>query len=85
MLIIDWIIKQTTAQGKSRIQRTVWKKLEDLDFADDIILLSHIQQQIQDKMVRMAEVAGSVGLRIDKGKSKILKINTKPGPYYIGK
>ena len=54
----------------------MWTQLEDLDFADDIALLSHTQQQMQAKTDRMAEVAGSVGLRINKGKSKILKINT---------
>ena len=31
---------------------------------------------MQAKTDRMAEVAGSVGLRINKGKRKILKINT---------
>ena len=53
-------------KGKTGIQWTLWTQLEDLDFADDIALLSHTQQQMQAKKDRMAEVAGSVGLRINK-------------------
>ena len=68
-------MKKTTEQGKNGIQWTLWTQLEDLDFADYIALLSHTQQQMQAKTDRMAEAAGSVGLRINKGKSKILKIN----------
>ena len=49
LLAIDWIMKKTTEQGKNGIQWTLWTQLEDLDFADDIALLSHTQQQMQAK------------------------------------
>ncbi|VDP32855.1 unnamed protein product [Schistosoma margrebowiei] len=48
-------------------------KLDDLDFADDLALLSHMQQQMQEKTT---SVAVAVGINIHKGKSKILKYNT---------
>ena len=83
LLAIDWIMKKTTEQGKNGIQWTLWTQLEDLDFADDIALLSHTQQQMQAKMDRMAEVAGGVGLRINKGKSTILKNNTNKFDHII--
>ncbi|VDP32740.1 unnamed protein product [Schistosoma margrebowiei] len=46
-----------------------------LDFADDLALLSHTQQQMQ-KMTSVAAASTAVGLNIYKGKSKILRYNT---------
>ncbi|VDO59760.1 unnamed protein product [Schistosoma curassoni] len=47
-------------------------QLDDLDFADDLALLSHTQQQMQEKTTSVA----AVGLKIHKGKSKVLRYNT---------
>ncbi|VDP02950.1 unnamed protein product [Schistosoma margrebowiei] len=44
----------------------------DLDFVDDLALLSHTQRQIQEK----GTIVAVVGLNIHKGKSKILLHNT---------
>nr|KAG5692327.1 hypothetical protein BaRGS_009537 [Batillaria attramentaria] len=41
LLVIDWIMKTTTAGRKNGIQWTLWTQLDDLDFADDLALLSH--------------------------------------------
>ena len=41
LLAIDWIMKTTTKNRRNRIQWTPWSQLEDLDFADDLALLSH--------------------------------------------
>ncbi len=38
LLVIDWIMKATTEQGRNGIQWTLWKQLDDLDFADDVAL-----------------------------------------------
>ncbi|VDO78578.1 unnamed protein product [Schistosoma margrebowiei] len=51
-------------------------KLDDLDFADDLDLLSHTQQQMQRTTTSVATVSAAVGLNIHKGKSKILRYNT---------
>ncbi|VDP06735.1 unnamed protein product [Schistosoma curassoni] len=48
--------------------------LEDSDFTDHLALLSHTQQQIT---VSVAAASASLGLNIHKGRSKILKFNTK--------
>ncbi|VDO91654.1 unnamed protein product [Schistosoma curassoni] len=50
-------------------------QLDDLNLADDVVLLSHTQQQKQMKTTNVASVSESVGLKIYKGKSKILKHN----------
>ncbi|KAL9954082.1 hypothetical protein ACROYT_G041576 [Oculina patagonica] len=37
----DWIMRTTTEGKRNGIQCTPWTQLEDLDFADDLALLSH--------------------------------------------
>nr|KAG5693287.1 hypothetical protein BaRGS_011608 [Batillaria attramentaria] len=76
LLAIDWIMKTSTAQRRTGIHWTLWTQLEDLDFADDLALLSHSQQQMQDKTTELATTSSQVGLKIHGGKTKILKINT---------
>ena len=41
LLVIDWIIKTTKTGRNNGIQWTLWTQLDDLDFADDLALLSH--------------------------------------------
>ena len=48
LLVIDWIMTMTTENRKNGIQWTLWKQLVDLDFADDLALLSHSQKQTQE-------------------------------------
>ncbi|VDP41182.1 unnamed protein product [Schistosoma curassoni] len=72
LLLIDWIMNTSTSEGKHGIQWTSRMQLDDLDFADDLALLSHTQQQMQEKKTSGAAVA----LNIHKGKSKILRYNT---------
>lgn len=48
---------------------------ENLDFADDLALLSHTHQQMQDKTTRVAAASSQVGLNINKEKTKVLKVN----------
>ena len=51
--------------------------LEDLDFADDLALLSHRIQDMRDK-TRALEVQGAkVGLKINATKTKLMRIGTK--------
>jgi len=44
-------------------------KLEDLDFADDIVLISHIRSHLQQKSVKINKLAEAVGLKINTGKT----------------
>ncbi|VDP81550.1 unnamed protein product [Schistosoma mattheei] len=75
-LLIDWIIKTSTSEGKHGIQWMARIQLGDLDFTDDLALLSHTQQQKQKKTTSVAAVSSAVGLNIHKGKSKILRYST---------
>ena len=76
LLAIDWIMKTSTEQRRNGVQWTLWKQLEDLDFADDLALLSHNQQQMQEKTTILAATSTQVGLRIHKDKTKVMRANT---------
>ena len=41
IMVIGWIMRDTFKQGRNYIQWTFTKQFDDLDFADDICLLSH--------------------------------------------
>lgn len=76
LLAIDWIMKSTTEGTRNGIQWTLWTQLEDLDFADDLALLSHRHAQMQEKTTRLAEVSAKVGLKVNKKKTQLMKMNT---------
>ena len=81
ILAIDWLTKESMDGRRNGIQWTLWKQLDDLDYADDIALLSHRQQHLQAKTDVFEQLSSSIGLRIHPGKSKILRIcssNTEP-------
>jgi len=50
------------------------KSLEDLEYNDELALLSHFVNDIRKKSKRLEEVAASVGLGIKTGESKIMKV-----------
>ncbi|VDP65485.1 unnamed protein product [Schistosoma curassoni] len=70
-------MKTSTSEGKRGIQWTSRMQLDDVDFADDLALLSQTQQQMQENMNSVAAASAAVGLNIHKGKSRILRYNTE--------
>ena len=79
ILAIDWLMKETTQGRRNGIQWTPWTQLDDLDFADDIALLTHTQEQMQEKTTVLSALSESVGLRIHPTKSKVLRIGAPQG------
>ena len=68
-------MKNTTADKPRGIQWTLFSKLEDLDFADDLALLSSSHNHIQEKTNRLCRFARQTGLTINEKKTQIMKIN----------
>ena len=64
LLVIDWIMKTTTTGRNNGIQWTPWMQLDDLDFADNLALLSHNHQQMQDKTTCLETISAGKGLKI---------------------
>lgn len=75
-LVIDWVLKTTTRE-KRGIQWTMTTHLEDLDFADDISLISHSHAHMQAKTTMLQNTAATVGLHINKDKTKTIRINAR--------
>ncbi|VDP73065.1 unnamed protein product, partial [Schistosoma curassoni] len=75
LLMIDWIMMSIFGE-KHGIQWTAMMQLDGLDFADELALLLHTQQQMQEKTASVAAASAAVGLNMHKKKSKILRYNT---------
>ena len=76
LLVIDWIMRETTRGKNNAIQCTLFEQLDDLDFADDLALLGHNQNQMQDKICRLDTFSAKTGFRINPRKTELIKINT---------
>ena len=77
LLAFDWVMKTSTAQKRNGIQWSLWTQLDDLNFADNLALLSHTQHQMQEKTSTVLENSAKLGLNIHRGKSKVLKVNAQ--------
>ena len=77
LMAVDWIIRNTTAGSKTGIRWNFTSKLEDLDFADDIALMSSCYTHMQTKTRQLNQFAARTGLRINKKKTQVLRINSK--------
>jgi len=71
LIVIDFVTRKTTEGLNFGIE---WghKKLADLDFADDLALLCHTQQELQDITNRLHVFGKNVGLRISGEKTKAM-------------
>ena len=77
LLAIDWVMKSTTQGKRNCIQWTFLTQLDDLDFADDLALLSYSHTQMQDKTSKLEKVSAGIGLKVNKRKTELMRINTK--------
>ncbi|XP_072025116.1 uncharacterized protein [Amphiura filiformis] len=77
LIVVDWIMKHATEGNNTGIRWKFMTKLEDLDFADDIALLSSTIQHMQDKATKLCEFAARTGLKINTKKTEVLRINSK--------
>ncbi|KAI0230676.1 hypothetical protein LSAT2_019011, partial [Lamellibrachia satsuma] len=59
------------------IQWNLFSQLEYLDFADDLALLSETHKHMQQKTERLQEKSSQLGLKINVGKTKVLKVNSR--------
>ena len=77
ILVIDWILRNTTANHRRGLRWKFNTFLEDLDFADDIVLLSSRYSDLENKSNLFNTYANSVGLNINKKKTQTMRINAK--------
>ena len=80
-ITIDYIMRQTTQNARHGIQWTMFSQLEDLDYTDDIALLSTNARHLQQKANVLNENAKKAGLHINMKKTKVMHLNlTEPHP-----
>ena len=85
LLVIDWIMKTTTTGRNNGIQWTLWTQLDDLNFTDDLALLSHNHSQMQNMTTHLETVSAGTGLKISRKKTEMMKINsTAKTPVTVG-
>ena len=58
--------------------------LGNLDFADDLALLSHMHQHMQEKTCRLSKFGQLAGLQISKRKTEVMTLNEyAPAPVLL--
>ena len=77
ILFIDWLMTEITKDGNTCIRWTLTSILEDLDYADDIGLLSSRHKDMQEKMDKLTKTAPQIGLRLNAAKTKLKRNNYK--------
>ena len=75
-LAIDWVMRKTTEDKARGIRWTLHSTIEDLDFADDLALLSHTHTHLQEKTDRLQHYGQQAGLIVNNNKTKVMPINT---------
>ena len=77
-------MRRTTEDQPRGIRWTLFDTLEDLDFADDLALLSHTHQHMQEKTCRLSKFGHQVGLQISKRKTEVMTLNVNaPAPVLL--
>ena len=81
-IAIDWVLRRTVEDQRRGIRWTPFSTLEDLDFADDLALLSHTWQHIQEKTDWLSIFSNHVGLTIGLKKTGAMCVKV-PSPTEI--
>ena len=74
LVTLDWVARQAFGDNNTGIQFTLLQKLEDLDFADDLVLLSQKIARMRQKLEALQEQAARVGLKVNAAKTKEMRI-----------
>ena len=85
LVTIDWVMRETNRDQDRGIRWRMEDKLDDLDYADDLCLISSTHQHIQEKTTKLNETSRSLGLNINRKKTKVMRINTRKHQHYASK
>ena len=69
LVAIDWVMRRTVGNKRRGIRWTLTSMLEDIDFADDIVLLSSNDNHLQKKTNDLNLNAMKIDLKINKKKT----------------
>ena len=86
ILIIDYVMRQATTGARRGMRWKLTTRLEDLDYADEIIIVLCISSRVhtQEKTTALEDAAWTAGLSINADKTRLLRINSKSEqPIYL--
>ena len=75
LLVIDWVMRKTVSHAETGIRWKMTTMLEDLDFADDLALISSTYTQIQKTIDHLNRNGKGTGLKISTTKTKLMRTN----------
>ena len=75
LLVTDWVMRRTLREGNTGMRWGFTEKSEDLDFADDLALLSSTRRQLQLKNECLSNASKGTGLKINITKTKVMRFN----------
>ena len=79
-------MKRTIEDQSRGIRWTLFSKLKDLDFADDVALVSNTHQHTQEKTTQLSTYAQEVGLKISQKKTEVMLLNvSNPKPVQVNR
>jgi len=76
LIVLDYVLRNVADKPRG-IQWMPFKRLEDLDYADDIVFLAQRHQDMKEIIERLVAFAKDVGLKINVPKTKVMLINPR--------
>ena len=80
VLIMDWVMRHINDRRRG-LRWIFTSVLDDLDYADDVALMSSRFADLQEKTERLAATADIVGLKINPRETKVLRLNHRCTDY----
>ena len=86
IIVLDYVMRVALGNDEANLGFTISQRrsrrqpaeiLADLDFADDIALMSDTISQAQELLTRVEDAADTVGLHMNVSKTKVLAYNMK--------
>ena len=76
LIVIDWIMKKTTEDSRNGIRWKFTITLEEIDFADDVGLLSSRLDHAHKKLSILSQFGRNEGLKVNTEKTKVERSKT---------
>ena len=82
LVALDCVSRQAFGDNKTGIQFTLLQKLEDLELAVDMVLLSQKITHMRQKFAALLGQAARVGLKVNAPKTKEMIEDSVPSKYW---
>ena len=69
-IVVDFLMTRAIDMHPDGLKWTEAKRLADLEYADDIVLLSQRREEMQSMMNRLASIGKKIGLKINVQKTR---------------